>query len=170
MRTPIFVPQYLFKDVTKITLDFLRAHGIKALVLDVDNTLTGHDSQHLREDISAWLYMMKESGILLMLASNNTESRVKPFAKKLGIPFASFCCKPSPRWLSIARNKWNLPKENIALVGDQVFTDMLAGHLYGVKVLMVRPMYEDHKPTVRFKRVLEKPLIMQYYKRGGKLL
>ncbi|MGD9560216.1 MAG: YqeG family HAD IIIA-type phosphatase [Oscillospiraceae bacterium] len=166
----LFTPTCVFRHITAITLPFLRARGIKALVLDVDNTLTAHGSQELSDEIAAWLQAMREGAIRLMLASNNTKARVAPFAKKLGLPFASFCCKPSPRWLVQARRQWRLPRSAIALVGDQIFTDQLAGSLYGVQVLLVRPMYRDIKPTIRLKRVLEKPFLLRYYKKGGKLL
>lgn len=166
----IIVPQHLFRNVTRVSLPFLKRNGIKGLVLDVDNTLTGHDSQELSPAVEKWLKTMKRGGIRLMLASNNTKKRVAPFAKRLGLDYASFCCKPSPVWLLAAMRKWRLPKNAIALVGDQLFTDQLAGSLYGVRVLVVRPLYQDTKPTVRFKRKLEKPFLLRYYRRGGQLL
>ncbi|NLW77976.1 MAG: YqeG family HAD IIIA-type phosphatase [Ruminococcaceae bacterium] len=167
---PLLTPTHLFRNVTGITLRFLRTHGIRALVLDVDNTLTAHGSQTLSPEIAAWLRRMRAGGIRLMLASNNTEARVAPFARQLGLDYASFCCKPAPFWLAKAQRKWHLPRRAIALVGDQLFTDYLAGSLYGVRVLLVRPMYADVKPTIRLKRFLEKPFLLRYYKKGGKLL
>lgn len=166
----LIVPGHLFRNVTRIGLPFLKRNGIKGLVLDVDNTLTGHGSQEISPAVEKWLKAMKKGGIHLMLASNNTKKRVAPFAGQLGLDYASFCCKPSPIWLLHAMRKWRLPRKAIALVGDQLFTDQLAGSLYGVRVLVVRPMYHDPKPTVRFKRKLEKPFLLHYYRRGGKLL
>ncbi|MDL2219677.1 YqeG family HAD IIIA-type phosphatase [Ruminococcaceae bacterium OttesenSCG-928-O06] len=166
----LFVPQYLFRDVTRISPEFLRGHGIQGLVLDVDNTLTGHDSNEVRPDIAAWLQTMRQNGVRLMLASNNTRQRVAPFADKIGLDYISFSCKPSPFWLLAARRRWRLPRRAIALVGDQIFTDLLAGSLYGAQVLLVRPMYENEKPSVRMKRAFEKPLLLRYYKNGGTLM
>lgn len=163
-------PQYIFHDVTRITPEFLRVKGIAFLVLDVDNTLTAHGSQQLTSEIEAWLQKMQGAGIGLMIASNNTRQRVQPFAQRLGLSFISFSCKPSPRWIWAAQKQFGCKKSQMALVGDQVFTDMLAGHLYGVTVLMVRPLTEDTKPTIRLKRKLEKPILLRYYKKGGKLL
>ena len=166
----IFTPRYVFRNVTSISLAFLKAQGIEALVLDIDNTLTEHGSQHLRPEIEAWIRKMKKSGIKLMIASNNVEKRVAPFAKRLGMDYVSFSCKPSPIWLLKAMKKWHLPRKKIALVGDQIFTDGLAGQLYGANVFLVRPMAKDIKPTIRLKRKLEKPFLLRYYKRGGTLL
>lgn len=148
----------------------MQEKGIVALVLDVDNTLTGHGSQHLSEEVARWLDTMRAAGIRMMVASNNYKKRVAPFAAQIGLDYASFCCKPFPKWLLAAKRKWGLPKDKMALVGDQIFTDALAGHFGGVRVLLVRPIYEDPKPTIRFKRRLEKPFIDRYFKQGGALL
>lgn len=164
---PIFTPEVIFLNVTHISLEYLQQNGIRALVLDVDNTLTGHDSQKLAPEVAQWIETMKQAGIHLMLASNNYKKRVEPFAQQLGIEFSSFSCKPSPIWLINAKKKWNLPKSEIALVGDQIFTDALAGSLYGVKVLLVRPLYQDTKFTIKLKRKLESPFIVKYFKNGG---
>ena len=166
----IFTPQFVFANITRITLPFLKKQGIRALVLDVDNTLTEHGSQELRPEIARWLETMKTNGIKLMLASNNFEKRVQPFAEKLGLEYAAFCCKPSPAWLISAQKKWNIPRSQLALVGDQIFTDGLAGQLYGAKVLLVRPMAKDIKASIRLKRRLEAPFLVRYYKKGGTLL
>jgi HAD superfamily phosphatase (TIGR01668 family) len=167
---PLLAPKVVFKNVCHIGLDYLRENEIKALVLDVDNTLTAHGSQKTAPGVTAWLDTMRAGGVQLMLASNNTRSRVTPLAGKLGLRFTSFCCKPLPVWLWKARRCFGLSRGEIALVGDQLFTDLLAGHLCGARVLLVRPMYRDIKPTVRFKRKLEAPLILRYYKKGGRLL
>ena len=113
---------------------------------------------------------MKAAGIRLMLASNNFKSRVQPFAQQLGLPFASFCCKPSPSWLLAARRLWGLPRSKMALVGDQIYTDALAGHLAGVTVLLVKPLEEDIKSTIRLKRKLEAPVLARYFRKGGKMM
>ncbi len=167
---PLLVPEYLFRDVTHIPLDFLRMAGIRALVLDVDNTLTAHSSQEVAPRVADWLSQMKAAGIRLMLASNNSKARVAPFAQKLGLEYASFCCKPAPFWLAAAKKRWGLPRRAMALVGDQLFTDLLAGQFCGVRVLVVRPLYADIKPTIRLKRRLEKPFLARYFKKGGKLM
>lgn len=117
-----------------------------------------------------WLDTMREAGIHMMVASNNYKKRVAPFAAKIGLDYASFCCKPLPKWIRAAKRSWGLPKEKMALVGDQIFTDALAGHFAGVKVFLVQPLGEDPQAGIRFKRRLEKPFIDRYYKNGGKLL
>ena len=165
----ILCPDYIFKSVDRISPQFLHERGIRALVLDVDNTLTAHDSQELAPGVADWIERMRDAGIALRISSNNTAARVRPFAAKLGLPFVSFSLKPAPRGLRIARRALGVEKREMALVGDQVFTDMLAAKFYGITVLMVQPVAPDFKWNIRFKRVLERPILARYYKKGGKL-
>lgn len=166
----LFVPDYIFKDATHITPEFLQQHGIRALVLDVDNTLTTHGSQHLSPEIEAWLALMRENGIKLSIVSNNVEKRVAPFAQSIKLEHVSFACKPLTKGLRMARDRWGIPKSQMALVGDQIYTDGLAAGLYGIPILLVKPMAEDTKATIRLKRKLEKPFLLSYYKKGGELM
>ena len=163
-------PEYLFSGAAAITPEFLKEKGIIALVLDVDNTLTGHDSQQLPPAIRDWLDRMRAAGIQLAIASNNNEERVRPFAQSIGLDYVAMSCKPLTFGLARARKKFGVPRRQMAIVGDQLFTDRLAGTLYGIPALVVQPMYEDFKKGIRFKRRLEKPFLARYFKKGGKLL
>lgn len=166
----LLTPEIIFRRVEDITPAYLQSQGITALVLDVDNTLTGHDSQQLPEAIRDWLDRMRAAGIQLAIASNNNEERVRPFAQSIGLDYVAMSCKPLTFGLARARKKFGVPQRQMAIVGDQLFTDRLAGTLYGIPALVVQPMYEDFKKGIRFKRRLEKPFLARYFKKGGKLL
>lgn len=166
---PLLMPTVIFRRASAITPEYLRALGIKALMLDVDNTLTAHGSQELPEDIAAWIDVMRASGFQMAIASNNFKRRIAPFALRLGLPFAAFCCKPAPWGFAAARKTLGVSKNEMALVGDQIYTDALGANLYGIRVLLVQPMCEDNKLTICAKRILEKPVLARYYSRGGKL-
>lgn len=166
----MLTPEYLFKDITRITPEFLRQQGIRALLLDVDNTLTAHGSQQLSQPVAAWLEQMKARGIRMVIVSNNLRRRVEPFARQLGLDYISMGCKPLPGGLARARRRLGVGRREIALVGDQLFTDRLAGWLYGIRVLVVQPMTRDIKKGILFRRKLEKPFIQKYFRQGGKLL
>ena len=106
-------------------------------MLDVDNTLTAHGSQHLAPHVEHWLQQMRQAGVEMRICSNNFEKRVRPFAEKIGLPFVSFSLKPASRGLRLARRAFGLRKKEIALVGDQIFTDVLAAKLYGMGARVV---------------------------------
>lgn len=166
----MLTPEYLFQDITHITPEFLRQQGIRALLLDVDNTLTAHGSQQLSRPVADWLAQMKAQGVRMVIVSNNLRRRVEPFARQLGLEYISMGCKPLPGGLARARHLLGVKRGQVALVGDQLFTDRLAGWLYGIRVLVVQPMTRDIKKGILFRRKLEKPFIEKYFKQGGKLL
>ena len=82
----LITPEYVFKDVTHITPEWLAAKGITALVLDIDNTLTADRSQELPEEVAGWLSAMRSAGVKLTIVSNGAEKRVRPFAQKPCLP------------------------------------------------------------------------------------
>ena len=166
----LLTPQYLFRDVTHIAPEFLRRRGIRALVLDVDNTLTLHDDPAVPGEVRDWLGRMQKEGILLMIASNNGRQRVEPFASALGLDYVAKAHKPLSKGLRQARSRWGISREEMAIVGDQLFTDRLAGALYGIPALVTKPLGPETKWYIRLKRVLEKPFFGLYFARGGKIL
>ena len=92
----ILTPEYIFKTIECIHPDFLAAHGIKALVLDVDNTLTADNSQVLEPTVQAWLDEMRAAGIRLTIVSNNTAKRVRAFAERIGLDWVPLASKNAP--------------------------------------------------------------------------
>lgn len=165
----LFTPEYIFKNVEAITPAWLAGQGITALVLDVDNTLTGDGSQQLDASVRAWLGAMREAGISLTIVSNNVGRRVAPFAQKLGLAWVPLACKPLPPGLAVARRRLGVPRRQMAMVGDQIFTDRLAAGLYGIRCLYVLPRGADKNAGVRFKRRFEPYFLNKYYQKGGVL-
>ena len=166
----LITPEYVFKDVTHITPEWLAAKGIKALVLDIDNTLTADRSQELPEQVAGWLDTMRKSGIKLTIVSNGAEKRVRPFAQKLGLAYLYRAAKPLPFALMAAQRRMGVKRKQMAMVGDQLYADRMAAALYGIPGLMVVPRGPDLGAQVILKRKWEKRHWQEYYDRGGKLL
>lgn len=82
-------PDYYIPHITGVTTGFLNRHGVRGLILDVDNTLTTHDDPTPHPEIAAWLDGMRQAGVGMMIVSNNTEERVRPFAEILGLPYVA---------------------------------------------------------------------------------
>ncbi len=160
-------PTAIFNRAFDITPLYLINNNIKALILDVDNTLTGHGSQKLPLEIEKWLSEMNSAGIKMVIVSNNFKKRVEPFAKSINLKFCAFSCKPSPLGLAKATKMLGVKKSEVALVGDQIFTDILGANIYNIKSLLVLPMYGDIKFTIRLKRAMEKPIIKAFLKKGN---
>lgn len=166
----ILTPEFIFRKVEAIHPDFLARQGIKALVLDVDNTLTGDGSQILDDSVQAWLQEMRRAGISLTVVSNNTAKRVRPFAERIGLDWVSMACKPLPLGLMVARRRLGVKKHQMAMVGDQIYADRMAAGLYGIPCLFLLPRTpRDKAGSVKFKRKFEPHWINRYFQKGGKL-
>ena len=156
-------PDYYIPHITGVTLEFLRRHGIRGLILDVDNTLTRHRSQYLDPDVEIWLAEMQAAGYALTVVSNSDPGRVRPFAQRIGLRCISFSCKPAPFGFWRAARRLGLPLNQCAAVGDQVFTDILGAHAAGVKSIQVMPIeLETGKPLMQLKRRIEKRIIAKH--------
>ena len=152
----LFKPTYVFNDITEITVDFLNKKHIKGLMLDLDNTLTTHNNPVPPQTSIKWLDKMREAGIKMMIVSNNSAERVTPFAQALGLPFVPKGKKPLPVGYSQAKNEMGLDKNELAAVGDQIFTDVLGSNLCGVRSLFVFPIELETSLPFRFKRFCER--------------
>ncbi len=164
---PLFTPDLLKNRITDITLEDLRALGVRGLLLDVDNTLTTHGSQALDPAVRQWLEAMAEQGIALTVVSNGMPKRVEPFAKKIGLRHIAFACKPFPLGFWRGARRLGLKRRECAAVGDQTFTDILGSRLAGVRSIQLLPIRLEHQPTLRFKRMLERKILRRYCRKHG---
>lgn len=153
------VPEHRFVRATDISVEFLKNNNIDTLLLDADNTLSTHHSQQPAEGILEWLDMMRANGIALMMVSNSKERRVKPFAEKLGLEFEYLSLKPLAKGVNRAVKRLGADKKRTALVGDQIFTDVLATRLSGIRPLFVKYMKAEEKFSFKVRRHLEGKLL-----------
>ena len=158
----LITPEYVFQDVTHITPEWLAEKGIRALVLDIDNTLTADRSQELPDEVAQWLADLRAAGIGLTIVSNGAE--------KLGLAYLYRSAKPLPFALMVARRRMGVKRREMAMVGDQLYADRMAAALYGIPGLMVIPRGPDLGAQVILKRKWEKKHWQAYYYRGGKTL
>ena len=133
----LITPEYVFKDVTHITPEWLAAKGITALVLDIDNTLTADRSQELPEEVAVWLDTMRRAGVRLTIVSNGAEKRVRPFAQKLGLAYLYRSAKPLPFALMAAQHRMGVKHSQMAMVGDRLYTDVATGVNHGMTGILV---------------------------------
>ena len=156
-------PDIKLERVTDITLEILKKYNLTALILDVDNTLSTHHGQILTDGLAEWLVYMQENGINLMVLSNSKEARVKPFAEKIGLNYISLGLKPLPSGFLSAIKALGIKRKNIAIVGDQIFTDVLGGNIVGLKTILLTPIKLETTWGFRFKRKIER-LVFKIYK------
>ncbi|MCL2754767.1 MAG: YqeG family HAD IIIA-type phosphatase [Oscillospiraceae bacterium] len=154
----IFKPTISVENVLAIDKKLLYKLKVKGLILDLDNTLSMHDNPAAEHGVPEWLESMRELGVHMFVASNNNRERVAPLAEQLGLKFIAFSCKPLPFGIDKAVKKLKecgVPRKQIAIVGDQIFTDVLGGNLYGIKSILVEPFYLEDKISFKLRRRAE---------------
>ena len=151
----IFKPNYFYDKIWDIPVSFLIENDFKCVLLDVDNTLTTHDNPEPRSEVISWLSEVKNAGIVPVIVSNNTEPRVAPFAKRIGVDFVSRAKKPLAKGTKDAVKLTGIPKKHMLVIGDQIFTDILFGKWSGVKTVLVEPFKLEKMTFFKIKRFLE---------------
>lgn len=153
-------PKYIFNTLLDITPDFLRDNNIKALLLDVDNTLTGeHKSKVLRRGAEDWFSIMRENEIGLIVLSNAKKSRAEAFGESIGLSVVGMSAKPLPFGYLRAAKKLGLKRKNIAMVGDQIFTDTIGANLLGISSILVTDITPEKPISFRIRRALERKIL-----------
>ncbi len=155
----MFKPNIKLERVTDITLDILKKYNITSLILDVDNTLSTHHGQVLTEGLEDWLKTMNENGIKMTVLSNSNSKRLEPFAKKIGLDYISLGLKPLPFGYLRALKRLNSKRSETAIVGDQIFTDVLGGNAVRLKTILLTPIKPETSLRFRIKRKVEAFLI-----------
>ena len=151
----VFKPQLWINSVLDLDEDFIKEHDIKALVLDLDNTLSMHGNPAAESGVPEWLVYMKSIGIPMRIVSNNTKKRVAPLAAKLGLDFISSGGKPLTYGINRALKKLGSDKSRTAVVGDQIFTDVMGGNFAGLKTILVEPFHIEKGILFKLKRAAE---------------
>lgn len=160
----LLTPDYVFPSFTDISPSFLQSLGIKALVIDIDNTLAPYEQDVPDEKTFAWFDSLEKAGIKSALISNNKPERVELYNGKLKLPAFPDAKKPSTKAILKAIELMGVSVKETAGLGDQLLTDALAVHKLDMISLIVPPINDKKSLFFRFKRWLEKPFMKRYRK------
>ena len=158
-----FYADEYFNKITDITADFLKTRGIKGLILDIDNTLIGHNVPLPDEKILSHLRLLENEGFKLCVVSNNRYERVKSFCEKIDVKYFVYdALKPRAKGYNLAAEEMQLKKNEIAAIGDQVFTDVWGAKRAGCLAILTKPLHKGGEGFfIALKRFLEKPFIAE---------
>lgn len=148
-------PNAYLEKVEDISIEFLQKNKIKALILDVDNTLIDYN-QNLSQSVEEWTKNLKGQGTKLYILSNtNDKEKVEKVSKKLDIPYISFAKKPLKSGFIKVQKLLKEKEENIGVVGDQIFTDIIGGNRCKMFTILVDPINEKDYWYTAWKRPIE---------------
>lgn len=133
---------FLAGPILELTPERVQQHGLKGLVLDVDETLVPIRMAEMSAEISPWVAAMRQVADIWLVSNNVSETRIQRIASVLDVPYISSAAKPSRRKLRKAVEAMQLSPEQVGMVGDRLFTDVLAGNRLGMFTILVDPMVE----------------------------
>lgn len=160
-------PKKYYDKIVDIDVNELLGNNIKAIILDVDNTLLDFDL-NIVEGLKEWYQRVNESGISAIIVSNSGKiTKIEKVASLLGIEYIRYGMKPLKRGLKAAQKKLGVSNENIAVIGDQIFTDVIGANRCKMFSILVKPLAEKDIWMTRIKRPLENYVIKRYLKNRG---
>lgn len=159
-------PDIYIKNITNLSVKYLKTQGIKGLILDMDNTLLNHKAKMKLKGLKEWIKKIKESEIKMVLVSNSIKrKKVIETSKYYDIPFVYGALKPLEFGLKKGAKKMKLQNNEIAVVGDQIFTDVLGANRRGMHSVLVVPLKEKKESLfTRFLRIFERKILRKYLK------
>lgn len=143
-------PDWLLeRTLAELPLQELRDRGIAALVLDVDRTMLPRRQAQLPPSARLWLEEARRQLPIHLLSNNPSRQRIGAVAEELGVPFTTSAGKPRRSALRRVLEQLQLPQGQVALIGDRLFTDVIAGNRLGLYTVLVKPIDPDGQPCQR---------------------
>jgi HAD superfamily phosphatase (TIGR01668 family) len=156
----LITPDLRLESVLELDVPRVRDLGLDALLLDVDCTLKPYRAEQLAPEVVEWISRLRAAGVRLCLVSNGLGRRVRGLAASLGLPLVARAGKPLPLGCWRAIRRLGLDRRRTAMVGDQLFADVMAGRLAGLTCILVRPIRPEEEPWfTRLKRPLERMVL-----------
>jgi HAD superfamily phosphatase (TIGR01668 family) len=158
------LPTFITPKLTDLTPQQLRSWEIQLLMMDFDNTIVPYTTSTPTEEMDRWLREMAASDIQLCVVSNSKKDRVKVFCGQYGIDCITHSRKPFRKGIRQCMNKYGFPPSHCALVGDQIFTDILGANGFNVTSILVDAI-DNHNIWLKLRHVAELPFIFLARKR-----
>ena len=165
----LFKVDFLADSIYDISGEALARRGIKLLLADLDNTLVPYGVPLPDEKVINWRDELHAYGITLFILSNNRhEHRPRIFAEGLDVPYIGHAAKPYKKSFLRAMEEMRVTKEQTAIIGDQIFTDVLGGNRAGISTILVKPIRLAGNPGRYLRYAVEVPF--RLLSRGGEKL
>ncbi|AEF17186.1 MULTISPECIES: YqeG family HAD IIIA-type phosphatase [Thermoanaerobacterium] len=153
------IPDMYANSIYDIDFENLKKRGITSLIFDIDNTLVPQKVLNPDRKVINLFKFLKSKGFKVCLISNNTTKRVNNFTKDTGVKGISWAIKPRKSAFYKALEMLDSTPDETAIIGDQIFTDILGGHRVGLFTILVRPLSSEEFGWTKIMRKLEKKVL-----------
>lgn len=149
-------PDEMVDSVYEIDLKRLKELGICGIITDLDNTLVAWRSCEVTDILAQWVQNVRAAGLKIAVVSNNSSARVQELANKLGVAYVAKAIKPRRKAFRKIADEFKLTPEKVAVVGDQLFTDILGGNRSGMYTILVTPISKQEFIGTKIVRCFER--------------
>lgn len=165
MKFKKFIPNIYQKSITDINYKKLKDSGIKCILFDLDNTLLKKDDKKLNEETEKFLINLKKY-FKIIIISNNFKKKILKICSIIDVDFVSFSMKPLSYGFKNVTNRYNLKKQEMCIIGDQLISDIFGGNRYGIKTILVDPLGKKDLKITKINRILETFIFATLKKEG----
>ena len=163
----LLCPAQCAESVDSVDLSELGARGIRALLIDLDNTLVPWRGYEIRPRVMEWVSSLPDHGMKACIVSNTRHpSRLRQLAGELGIPYASRGMKPGSVGFREGMMILEADISETAVIGDQVFTDILGGNRLSLYTILVSPLQRKEFVGTKISRLFERIVLKTLSNRG----
>lgn len=160
-----FYPTYIYSKVEEIPHNIILNRNIKVVMLDMDNTIINLSEKRYSKELKKWIKDLKKKQVKVYILSNSIFSNlVKKVAKELGTQYFYNARKPSINGFCNIIEKENVNKQEMIMIGDQLFTDIWGGNRFGIKTILVTPIDKKERIHTKLKRPFERIVLKKYFK------
>ena len=160
-------PDIYVKSIYEMPLEYMYKKGIRAIAFDIDNTITPYDVAEPDDKAVEFFKKLNDMGFRTCLLSNNNKERITKYNRRLKAVAIYKAGKPGTKKLLMVLKKLGVKPENAAIVGDQVFTDVLCGNLGGLTSILTAPVCDRDQLITAVKRGMERQVLKIYFKKAG---
>ena len=154
MKTDL-MPDLTAKRLYDVDVEALAARGVRVLLLDLDNTLTKWKVNIVDDATRLWVARAAARGLTMCIVSNSNGTRAGIVAGMLGIEYMKNAAKPFPGGIRRAMRQMGSDERDTAMIGDQLYTDILGGKRAGIFTVLVRPIDRKEFIWTQFVRIFE---------------
>lgn len=160
-----FIPDIYAKNIFNVDYKKLKKDGIKCVLFDLDNTIAPLSENEPSRDVKELFAFIDDLNMKIIILSNSKKKRVAPFKESLNVDSAYLSMKPLKRKLKKVLGMFNLDFSEVALIGDQVLTDVFCANRCGVTSILVDPLTDEDKFFTKINRIFEKMILKKLEKK-----
>ena len=162
-----YMPDFAVEAGYDLTVESLKRQGIKAVLVDLDNTLIAWNNPDGTPEMKTWLHDLRDAGIRIIVVSNNNQKRVKRAVEKFEIDYIYWAMKPFTLGIDRALKLFHFEKKEVVMVGDQLMTDIRAAHRAGIRSILVKPLVEHDSIKTQINRARERRVLKKITEKYG---